>query len=299
MHPEIKNKIKELGRVLDPDLIDKTVRLYAPLLSTASRDGVTVTKDIPYGPHERQKLDLYQPNQKGTSPVPMLVFVHGGGFVMGDRSENRNIGYYFARHGILTLIPSYRLAPKYTWPSGADDVAGALKLARQKGGQLNADIDNIFLMGHSAGAAHVASYLFCSDPGITGEDGVAGGILLSCPVLDPGNVSKFERTYYGEDASKYGQMSILTHFKGRKIPTFILVAEYDPPDFDAAAIRLVNTLWEEEKTFPFFKKICCHNHISEIMQFNTDDPSIGPDILSFIRSRIHNRTRMRSLPDRP
>jgi acetyl esterase len=287
VHSEIQNKIKELGKVLDPDLIDQTIRLYAPLLSKASRDGVQVTKDIPYGLHDRQKLDIYQPDQKGPTPLPMLIFVHGGGFVRGDKSENRNLGYYFARHGIVTLIPSYRLAPEHTWPSGANDVAEVIKLARQQGGQLNADMDHIFLMGHSAGAAHVASYLFCKDLRMKGQDGVVGGILLSCPVLDPENISKFEPIYYGTDASKYGQMSILHHLKGCNVPIFILVAEYDPPDFDAAAVKLVNALWEEKGVFPFFKKVCCHNHISEILQFNTDDPTIGPDILAFIRSRNH------------
>ena len=127
--------------------------------------------------------------------------------------------------------------------------------------------------------------MFFKNLQIEGGDGVAGGILMSCPVFDPDNVHERDLVYYGEDRSKYKDMSIFEQTEGRKIPAFIFFAEYDPPGFDDATIQLLNYLWKRDKESPFFKQIIDHNHISEILQFNTGDQSIDPDILSFIRSR--------------
>lgn len=283
MNPKIKQKIKELGKVLDLEIIGTTIGLYAPLLAKSKRNNVKVTRNISYGPHECQKLDIYQPEQEMGQSMPILVFVHGGGFVMGNKSEYRNIGYYFARHGILTIIPSYRLAPEFMWPSGARDVADVIKLIRQKGDGFGGNTDPLVLMGHSAGAAHVASYLFGENFENRKESGVAGGVLMSCPVLDPENVSESERVYYGQDASMYRRMSVLNHIKKDPMPILIMTAEYDPPVFDEAALKLINALWKKNKNLPFFKKIIHHNHVSEVMQFNTNDSLVGPDLLNFIR----------------
>ena len=282
---QITNRIREIGRVMTPELIETMARLYAPLLCEGPEDGVKIIKEISYGPHERHKLDVYKPEDESSNPLPILVFYHGGGFVRGDKSEYHHIGHYFARRGILTVIPSYRLAPEYKWPSGGEDVAASIRLIREKGEEFGGDINNIFLMGHSAGAAHVSTYMFFENLHLEGGDGVAGGILMSCPTFDTDNVNERDFAYYGNDRSKHPQMSVIRNVKGCNIPVFIIFAEYEPADFHDHAIRLLNAIFKRDNTSPFFKQIMDHNHISEIMQFNTGDQSIGPDILDFIRSR--------------
>jgi triacylglycerol lipase len=134
---EIISKIKELGRVMNDNLTDAMIRLYAPLLNRAPREGVSLTRDESYGPHSRHRLDIYVPGKEPSGSTPVLVFFHGGGFTEGDKDLYRNIGYYFARHGITTLIPSYRLAPEHKWPSGAEDVAKVLEWIKANGSKLN------------------------------------------------------------------------------------------------------------------------------------------------------------------
>ena len=109
-----------MGNQLTPDVIRITGELYAPLLAEAPKGGVKVTKDEKYGADERHRLDIYQPEKKPPVPTPILVFVHGGGFVRGDKGDFGNLGAYFARRGILTVTTNYRFAPKNMWPAGAE-----------------------------------------------------------------------------------------------------------------------------------------------------------------------------------
>ena len=73
--------------------------LYLPILREAPKGDVTITKDISYGPHSRNKLDVYQP--PGVSNAPIFVYVHGGGYRSGDRDINEeiysNVLHYFTR----------------------------------------------------------------------------------------------------------------------------------------------------------------------------------------------------------
>ncbi len=282
MQTKIKQKIKELGNVFDFELIDSTFELYIPLLNEADLGGVNVSRNMSYGTHERQKLDIYKPDKDPDKDLPVLIFIHGGGFITGSKDEYRNIGYYFARQGVLTVIPSYRLAPGSRWPSGARDVAGVVKLIKEEAGLHGGNPDHIILMGHSAGAAHVATFMYDRQFRAESQKDVTGGILISCPVLDLENVNEFDQAYYGEDASQYSRMAVLDQIKADKRNVFVLFAEYDDMMFETAAMKLINAFWQADNRMPFIKRCIHHNHVSEIMQFNTGDTSIGPDLLEFI-----------------
>jgi len=200
--PEVGQKIRALGVELTPELIETTRKLYAPLLAAATKEGVKVVKDVKYGPDERHVLDIYEP-EKGPGPAPVLVFLHGGGFVRGDKAGEANIGTYFARHGVVVIIMNYRFAPKNQWPSGAEDIASALRWIRENGGKHNGDTNRIFLMGSSAGSAHVASYVFFEEFQLKEGDGVAGAILFSGPTYDTSVLDeKKDAAYYGADKSR-------------------------------------------------------------------------------------------------
>ena len=95
--PDVRSQIAALGPNLTPAVITKSFALMRPL--EASRAGLAVTKDVSFGPDPLQKLDLYRP--KGAQAAPIVVFVHGGGFVRGDKSDYDNVPAYFARHGML------------------------------------------------------------------------------------------------------------------------------------------------------------------------------------------------------
>jgi len=278
----VSEQIRAMGNGLNPAIIQGTEMLYGPLLAQAPKYGVKVTKDQKYGPHERHRLDVYEPEKKPANPVPILVFLHGGGFVRGDKSGSANIGYYFARHGILAITMNYRFAPEIQWPEGAEDIGGVLKWIHQNGEKYGGDKKRIFLMGASAGAAHVATYVFFEDLQLE-NDGVAGSILFSLPTADTSRLKNRDMNYYGKDKSKHPSMSVINNIDGRKIPVFVVVAELDMPSIHYQNHALTNALYKRDKAMPIIKLLIGHNHISETRHFNTKDESIGPDILEFIK----------------
>jgi acetyl esterase len=258
--------------------------MYTTLLAHSPRDGVEVVKDKAYGPDERNLLDVYIKKGPSNTPLPILVFFHGGGFISGDRSFCKNIGYYFAGNNIITLIPYYRLAPEHTWPSGPEDLANVIRWICLNAKALGGNTKQIFLMGHSAGATHVSNYLYFNEFHAGIKEEIAGAILMSGAFYDARNISGPCMAYYGEDRQRHPSFSIIDRIENSKVPLFITYAEYDPPEFDYQSILLFNAIYNHYRVSPFIKRIINHNHISEVMQFNTGDNSIGPDIVSFVNS---------------
>lgn len=281
--PHIAQKIRELGNVYSPEVLQETVRIYLPLLAKAPRNSAKVTRNEPYGSDERHRLDVYTPKDRPDKPMPILVFVHGGGFTSGHKKEYSSIGYYFARHGILTVIPNYRLAPEHKWPSGPEDIGSILKWIGLNGRRFGGDTDRVFLMGHSAGAAHVAGYVSFEDFRLEGGDGVIGAILMSGPTYDTTLLSKADMAYYGEDKSRHPSMSVIPHMDACRIPVFVVFAEFDTPLVQNQTHTLINALFERDRVLPIVKGLMGHNHFSGIMHINTKDESVGPDILEFIK----------------
>ena len=279
--PHIAKKIRELGNGYSPEILQETVRIYLPLLARAPRNSAKVTRNVPYGPDERHRLDVYTPANKSDMPLPILIFVHGGGFTSGHKREYSSIGYYFARHGILTVIPNYRLAPENKWPAGPEDIASILKWIGLHGSRFGGDTDRVFLIGHSAGAAHISGYMFFEDFQL--GDGVIGAILMSGPTYDTTQLSKADMAYYGEDKSKHSSMSVIHHIDGCKIPLFVVFAEFDTPLVQDQNRILINAVFQRDGVLPIVKGLMGHNHFSGIMHINTKDESVGPDILEFIK----------------
>jgi len=282
-HKIIYNKIREIGKVFPETLPDEMGRLYSQLLSDSPRDGVKMLKDIAYGTDERNVLDVFINKTSEKKSMPILVFFHGGGFVSGDKSFCKNIGYYFARNNIVTVIPSYRLAPQHSWPSGPEDVANVIKWIFLNAENIGGDLKRIFLMGHSAGATHVSNYLYFNEFHSHIKEDIAGAVLMSGAFYDGKDISGPCRAYYGDEKCNYPSFSIIDRIQNSRVGLFIIYAEFDPPEFDKQAILLLNAVYNHYGESPFIKRIINHNHISETMQFNTGDNSIGPDILSFIR----------------
>lgn len=117
--------------------LEGTVVLYRPLLAASPRSGVAVVRDLAYGPHRRHRLDIYRGPDRRRAPV--VVFVHGGGYVGGERDIDEfaygNVLTYFARNGLLAVSATYRFAPEDPWPWGGGH-AHAGELARASHGPL-------------------------------------------------------------------------------------------------------------------------------------------------------------------
>lgn len=264
--------------------------IYVPLLARAPKDGVAVTKDLEYGPHPRHRLDTYVPD--GASGAPILVYIHGGGYRSGERDINEeiygNVLYYFARHGLVGVNATYRLAPEASWPSGAEDLRAVIDWVKTHAAEIGGDPDRIFMMGHSAGATHVATYAF--DPRFQppGGHGLAGVVLVSGRYVikdDPDDPSLDGiRQYFGDDPSGYASRSVVTHVPDSAVPALLAIAEFDQTNLVETTGELFVALCErDDGRCPRLIQLPYHNHITEIAHIGTEDDLFGREILAFIR----------------
>lgn len=99
----------------------------------------------------RQALDLWLPDE-GEGPFPLIVFVHGGGWVSGDKRENTMPGVFkFPSQGYAVACVEYRLVPDVRWPEPLEDVRAAIRFLRAHALEYNLKADKIAIMGNSAG----------------------------------------------------------------------------------------------------------------------------------------------------
>jgi acetyl esterase/lipase len=281
---ELRAKIAALGPTFNPEVLAATRALYQPLVERQSRVKVKVTPDIQYGDDERQKLDVYRGEG---AQMPVLVYIPGGGFVGGDKNADGvfypNLGVYFANHGILTVVVNYRLAPKHVFPAGAQDVASALAWCKASAVSHGGNPERIFLVGQSAGASHVATYLF--DPAFhgSGDAGVRAAILMSgvYRIATP-NPGANAVAYYGSDPSLYEARSPITHARRSRVPLMLSCAEYDPPALSAPTFELAQAVTLRDGRSPFFAWQQGHNHVSTVMSLGSGQDDVGERIREFI-----------------
>jgi acetyl esterase len=290
--PYLQETLAQIGPVFQKDIsktIPATVEAFQPLLRAAPKDGVTVIRDQPYGEDSRQILDIYRPTMRTGAPV--VIFVHGGAYVRGDKDAGGeaygNIATWFARQGMLGINATYPLAPGAKWPAGAKNVGGMVAWAKANSRQFGGDPDRVFLIGHSAGATHVAGYVFDKSQHPPGGPGVAGAVLISGRYrvdynpADPNGRNM--QAYFGDDASQYPIRSPITHIRdGSAVPVFVVITEYDNPGLDVNGAELFSALCERDRVCPRFVRLRGHNHLSEVLAFNTPDEYLGREILDFM-----------------
>ena len=123
-------------------------------------DGYDLTSDISYGSKTRQKLDIYKPIGKDIKDT-ILIFIYGGSWRSGSRSDYRFIAQSFASEGYTIIVPDYRLYPEVKFPAFVKDIGKAILWVHQKYKKKNSK-PKIILVGHSAGA-HTAALLALDD----------------------------------------------------------------------------------------------------------------------------------------
>src|SRR6516162_5747600 len=133
--PDVTAELRGIGRVFTPETIDVVRRLLTPLHEANGYQAPRIKRDLSYGPDPRHRLDVHLPDT-GAAGLPVLLYVHGGGFVGGDKTAPGSpyydhVGGWAVRNGMVAVIMTYRLAPRYQWPAAAQDVAAAVSWARE------------------------------------------------------------------------------------------------------------------------------------------------------------------------
>ncbi len=280
----VADRIKALGARFGSEILDDTRAIFAPLVKHQPISGIAITADIAYGTDARQKLDLYRPAGQRS---PVLVYLPGGGYIGGDKNGDgvfyRNIGIYFARHGYLTAVANYRLAPAHPWPAGAQDAAQVIAWAKREAEAHGGDPNRVFLFGQSAGATHAASYLFDPQFHPASGAGVTAAVLMSGGTYRvPRNPGENFIAYFGADSSQYEARSPITHVGKSTVPLFLSVAEYDPGFLTAATFDLAHAISLRDGRSPQFAFFRHHNHVSTVQSLGSGIDDVGSRVREFL-----------------
>jgi acetyl esterase/lipase len=115
---------------------------------------------LSYGDDPAQRLDVYRPTaaQYRGKTLPVVVFFFGGSWRSGKRAWYEFFAAHYALKGYVVVVPDYRKAPTYIFPSFVEDAAASVAYVRNNSAKLNVNQKRLYVMGHSAGA-HVAALL--------------------------------------------------------------------------------------------------------------------------------------------
>jgi hypothetical protein len=287
MPPDVAAQIAVIGRVVDPPA---TGKVYLPLQEKEPYNFVKIKRDVKYGAHARNVLDIFVDDSdfKGR---PVLMFVHGGGFVRGAKSApgspyNDNVMVFAARNGMVGVNVEYRLAPEFPWPAGNEDLAAAVRYVADHIAEFGGDPNRVYLMGQSAGAVHVATYLAHTEFHGPKGSGLAGAIFAS-GIYDLTRMDEdigARTAYYGDNAGLYTERSALPGLLKTTTPFMIVAAELNPPMFNQQFDLLKEAMCKSEHGCVRSVMLAKHNHVSEISAINTADTSLTSHILEFVRT---------------
>ena len=267
----------------------KTADEYATLQEKEPYQGIKLERDIKYGPAERNLLDLFK-QETGSTAQPVLIFVHGGAFAAGDKHSAGspfydNIALWAARHGFIGVTMTYRMAPQSPWPAGAEDIALAVKWVAGNIGSRGGDGSRIYLLGHSAGATHVASYVSHPEFYKVKDGGIKSAIMLSGLYdLTASALRGPEKAYFGDDPARYAERSSIDGLVSTKIPLMIVTTEFDAPVFSRQFDLVKAAACEGPNGCIRSLVLPRHNHMSQVYSINTADKSLTDQILDFMIS---------------
>ncbi len=227
-----------------------------------------LTKDIPYieNGHERHVLDIYTPEATAESPLPVMFWIHGGGWQTGDKSRVGLKPKVLVDRGFIFVSTNHRLLPEVTMDELIRDVAKSLAWVHENIAKYGGDPNQIYVGGHSSGAQLAA--LICIDDRYLKEQGVSLNVLKGCVPVDGdtydipkiimtaefrqmlygGKMFTFgHRQKFGNDPEKHVDFSAVTHVaKEKNIPPFLILYFSGNPETRAQANRLGEVLKESD-----------------------------------------------------
>lgn len=141
----------------------------AVINSLVPKDGYDKYDGLDYDQLERQKLDVYLPYDAGLG-LPVVVFFYGGTWQSGRRQDYRFVAPALTASGAIAVIPDYRVYPEVKFPTFLEDGAASVSWVRNHIGDFVGGAEQLFLMGHSAGA-YIATML-ALNPGYLAQVGM-------------------------------------------------------------------------------------------------------------------------------
>ena len=287
-------RLKAIGRELSPEAVAASEALWAEAVLSALPPAGSIERELPYGEHERHRLDLFLPpgpTQAGALR-PVWLFVHGGGFTGGDKHRPGshlydNVGRWAASEGWAAITMNYRLAPAHGWPAAAQDIARAIDWIGRHGADLGIDASRILLAGHSAGAAHAAGYIAQRDLHGAGHAGLRGAVLMSGIYdIEAMGTRPSVQSYFGRDPARHAVQSSVNGLADTRLPLLLTVAEEDPDGFHAQALTVLEHVAARWQRLPGFCVVPGHNHFTQVFHIGSRDRCLTPLLSAFAAANL-------------
>jgi acetyl esterase/lipase len=235
--------------------------LLVAVASVSRGNAQQVTRDAPYAmAHARQVLDVYSP--PGAKNLPVVFWIHGGGWQSGDKSMVALKPKAFMDAGFVFVSISHRLLPTVDMGAITRDVASALGWVHRNIAAHGGDPDSLLVMGHSSGGQLAA--LMCTDDRYVKAEGFSLTAIKGCVPVDadtfdiPAIIEMADtrarvhhlplpayghRQKFGDDPATQRDFSAVTHVaRNKDIPPFLILHIAGNPDTGAQATRLADVL---------------------------------------------------------
>jgi hypothetical protein len=312
--PEIAKQLVEIGRGV---CVPETAQLYRPLHPNPPYTGVSIARDISFGPDPKNVLDVFAP-EKGGGSRPVLIYVSGGAGNKQQGGPNGDVFYdnimlWAVKNGMVGVNMQRR--PGETWDDPAKDVSKVVQWVHQNIGKYKGNPARVFIWCQSAGNVPVSTYV--GHPEFYGPEGVGikGVVFMSPPAFDilpatpppvQGGFAQCGQPNGGNAAAAappagrgrggFGRgkqappdqatllaRSNLPGLINSKLPFMLTVAELDPPNIIAFAETFRDELCKAGRC-PNYVTFKDHSHISEVMSPDTADDSVTGPILKWMKS---------------
>jgi arylformamidase len=275
---------------------------FVVLTSTHAQEA---KRDIPYTKNadKLQTLDVYAP--PSAKNLPVVFWIHGGGWQTGDKAEVHMKPQVFNGKGFVFVSTNYRLLPNVDMATLTRDVAKSIRWVHDHIAKHGGDPKRLLIMGHSAGAQLAA--LLCTDERYLKEEGLSLAIIKGCVPVDgdtydiPAMIEVAEtrlrlhglplpkfghRIKFGNDPAKHKDFSAVTHVaKDKGIPPFLILYVAGHPDVSAQAQRLANVLKSADVPVTLFgAKDTTHTKINADLG-RPDDPATTA-LLAFVEKAL-------------
>jgi hypothetical protein len=308
--PEIAKQLVIIGRGV---CVPETAQLYRPLHANPPYPGVSIARDISFGPDPKNVLDVFAA-EKGGKSRPVLIYVSGGAGNKLQGGPNGDVFYdnimlWAVKNGMTGVNVQRR--PGQTWDDPAKDISLAVQWVNQNISKYKGNPARVFIWAQSAGNIPVGTYV--GHPELYGPKGVElkGVIFMSAPGFNilpatapagqggfapcggatpptarggaGGGAGRGRGAEAQPDAATQLARSNLPGLTASKIPFLVSVAELDPPSIIAFAETFKDQLCKANHcpTYLVFKD---HSHISEVMSPDTADTSVTGPILKWMKS---------------
>jgi hypothetical protein len=315
--PDIAKQLLTIGRGV---CVPETAQVYRPLHPNPPYTGVSITRDISFGPDPKNVLDVFSA-EKGGASRPVLIYVSGGAGNKQQGGPNGDVFYdnimlWAVKNGMVGVNMQRR--PGEAWDDPAKDISLVVQWVNQNIGRYKGNPGRVFMWAQSAGNVPTSTYIahpefhgskgvgvkgvvFMSPPAfnilpatpppVTGGFGPCGQPNGGAPAAAPGGRGPGGAGKAGGGKGKQAQpdpatqlaRSNLPGLVNSKVPFLVSVAELDPPNIIGFAETLRDQLCKAGRcpTYAVFKD---HSHISEVMSPDTADTSVTVPILKWMKS---------------